>query len=175
MKRSFHKKNLYTYKQLLAALGEHKQVHIYDCEKTVFMDWNGYLNIFYKGMVTGTVLVNHVFCVEKNYPTVLKICQNTNASDAENPEDRDFCKYNDKDRKTVMKQKQGTITMLTPPGLRDIKQVELYKKWRKFMPDDETANLVCPKPPDDVLMRVSKEKSNKRKAKAEITQNKNNT
>ena len=115
------------------------------------------------------------FCVEKNYPTILKICQYTDAPDAENPEDRDFCKYIDKDRKTVMKQEQETIAMLPPPGLRDIKQVELYKKWRKFMPDEKTVNLVCPKPPDDVLMRVSKEKSNKRKEKAEITQNKNNT
>ena len=119
-------------------------------------------------MVTGTVLINHVFFVDKNDPTTLKIHHYTGSSHAENPDDRDFRKNNDENRKRAMKRNQAKIKMLTPPGLRDIKQVELYKKWRKFMPDKETANLVCPKPPDDVMQRVSKEKSVKRKAKAGI-------
>jgi hypothetical protein len=37
--------------------------------------------------------------------------------------------------------------------LREIKQVELYTKWRKFVPS-QYRDIVYPKPSDDVLGRV---------------------
>jgi hypothetical protein len=33
------------------------------------------------------------------------------------------------------------------PGIPDIKQVELFSKWRKFVPE-ELQEVICPKPPD---------------------------
>ena len=57
-------------------------------------------------MVTGTVLVNHVFCVEKNEPTILKIRQYVGSSDAENPDNRDFRKNNNNNRISSMKKKK---------------------------------------------------------------------
>ena len=40
MKKSFHKKNSYTYKQLLSALEKHNQVNVVDFDSNKFVDWN---------------------------------------------------------------------------------------------------------------------------------------
>jgi chromatin remodeling complex protein RSC6 len=56
------------------------------------------------------------------------------------------------------------LQTLKPPGLRPIKQVELYKKFCPYVPRqywDET----CPKPSDEVLESVRKERADKRKTK----------
>ena len=43
---------------------------------------------------------------------------------------------------------------LTAPGLQEIKMVELWKKWGKFVPLEFREEL-CPKPSDDVITGVS--------------------
>ena len=50
------------------------------------------------------------------------------------------------------------------PGLSEIKQVELYTKWRKLIPD-QFQDDVCPKPTDEVLNKVKKDKADKAKTK----------
>ena len=49
-------------------------------------------------------------------------------------------------------------------GLPEIKQVELYTKWRHLLPD-EYKDIMCPKPDDNILLRVKKERSEKAKTK----------
>ena len=51
------------------------------------------------------------------------------------------------------------------PGIRPIKQVELYLKWRKVIPDNERRDITCPRPSDDVMQQVmnNRRTSNKRK------------
>ena len=56
--------------------------------------------------------------------------------------------------------------MLQPPGLREIKQVELYTKYRKYVPEqwqDET----CPRPADAVLEKFKVEKNEKMRSHLE--------
>ena len=60
--------------------------------------------------------------------------------------------------------RHGTPQVLTPPGLKPIKQVELYTKWRPVVPE-EFRDHICPKPPDHVLELVKKQKAEKQKAK----------
>ena len=54
------------------------------------------------------------------------------------------------------------LKQIVAPGMKEIKQVELYTKWRKFVPA-EYADEICPKPPDEILERVQKERSEKSK------------
>jgi hypothetical protein len=49
---------------------------------------------------------------------------------------------------------------LPAPGLKPIKQVELWKKWGPFIPEDEREEL-CPKPPDDIIKEVASERAGK--------------
>ena len=49
-------------------------------------------------------------------------------------------------------------------GLSEIKQCELYLKWRTVIPD-EYQDIMCPKPADDVLEKIKGEKREKAKVK----------
>jgi len=48
-----------------------------------------------------------------------------------------------------------------PPGLSDIKQLELYKKVRKYVPE-KYQDILCPKPSNDVMIRARKQKKENR-------------
>ncbi len=50
------------------------------------------------------------------------------------------------------------LKQFAPPGMKEIKQVELYPKLRKFVPA-EFADEICPKPPDEILENVHRERS----------------
>ena len=68
--------------------------------------------------------------------------------------------------------KRSKLENLTPPGLNPMKQVELYMKWRKFVPialQDE----VCPRPPEHIMKKVRELRKDKRNAK-EDARNKTN-
>ncbi len=45
------------------------------------------------------------------------------------------------------------LTAVKVPGMKDIKQVELWSKFRKFVPQ-EFQDEICPKPFDEVLDNV---------------------
>jgi hypothetical protein len=57
------------------------------------------------------------------------------------------------------------LAILKPPGLRPIKQVELYKNFRPFVPR-EFWEENCPKPSEAVLIQVKDRMAAKRKVKA---------
>ena len=46
------------------------------------------------------------------------------------------------------------------PGIPEINKVELFTKWRKFVPE-EFRNNICPEPAKGVLKRVKKERKQK--------------
>jgi hypothetical protein len=56
--------------------------------------------------------------------------------------------------------KQLPLQPVTALGLKPIKQVELYTKWRKFVPA-EFVDEICPKPHDDILKKVQEARSEK--------------
>ncbi len=51
-----------------------------------------------------------------------------------------------------------------PPGLSDTKQVDLYEKVRKYVPE-KYKDILCPKPPNDVLIRGKAQKKERKATK----------
>jgi hypothetical protein len=60
--------------------------------------------------------------------------------------------------------KTSKLQTLKDPGLRPIKQVELYKEFHPFVPREYWEDT-CPRPSDEVLAQVKYESSKKRKMK----------
>ena len=58
--------------------------------------------------------------------------------------------------------KQFEFQQLTPPGLREIKQVELWIKGRKCIPLEFQAEI-CPEPDVEIVQRIKNEKKEKLK------------
>jgi hypothetical protein len=56
------------------------------------------------------------------------------------------------------------------PGLREVKLVELYTKYRPLIPEQFRDEL-CPKPSDEVLGNISKQRNDKQKARTKKRMN----
>jgi hypothetical protein len=87
--------------------------------------------------------------------------------DAETVDDKDLLKRGQKaglpERNEYLS--RSYLQQGTRPGLREIKQVELYTKWRKFVPS-QYRDIICPKTSDDVLGRVNTDRAVKAKQRA---------
>ena len=92
MKMNFHKRDLFTYEDVLETLGMTDQVNIIDFPAEEFRDWGRYFDKFYSKMVPGTVADNHVFLVKRDQPTTMVIQQYMGSDEELNPKDRDFMK-----------------------------------------------------------------------------------
>jgi hypothetical protein len=57
------------------------------------------------------------------------------------------------------------INALKPPGLRPIKQVELFKKFHPYVPRQFWAET-CPRPSDEIMLQIKDESAEKRNKKA---------
>ena len=143
--------------KMVQTLNEQPHVTFQAVSATVFFDYGEVLDRFYKPFPAGTVQSNHVFWVDSTIPTVVFTKET-----AEEPTIRlDFC--NDKfvtRENRAQELKEFSLNPVQAPGMKAIKQVELYTKWRSFVPA-EFADEICPKPPDEVLENVQKERSKK--------------
>ncbi len=124
---------------------------------SIFFDYGELLDWFYKPFPAGTVQSNHVFWVDSATPSV-----GFTKETADEPTiSFNFC--NDKfvtRENRVQELKQFPLKPVAAPGMKEIKQVELYTKWRKFVPA-EFSDEICPKPSDEILEKVQKERSAK--------------
>jgi hypothetical protein len=160
LKDHFHKQNVYSYKQLLKVLeGEHKT--ILKTEEGDFRDWDTFLNRFYKLIPSGEVMKYHNFSVDKGAPTVMKF----SVADGEPVKELDLKVNDGKTREQRIAEMRAAAPSAIPfPGIKEIKQVELYKKWRKYVPK-QFKDEACPKPADDLVERQRLERTAKRHAK----------
>ena len=55
------------------------------------------------------------------------------------------------------------LQVLEPPGLAEIKQVEMFTKWRSLL-KKENQDVTCPKPTDEVMARIKKSRNEKARA-----------
>lgn len=173
MKMGFHNKNVYTYKQLLSILAEgkisedkNKYVDIISVDHNDFYDWDSFLNESYTPRIT-SVSLYHAFY----YSTAAngEISKSTTVQEDSEIFKQKLRKINKKATTEQIDQWTNRLKSSFPKhdkflGLSDIKQVELYTKWRNCIPhvfQDE----MCPKPSDKVLDKIKKEKAEKAKRK----------
>ena len=67
-------------------------------------------------------------------------------------------------RKAAIGRMLQELEVLEKPGIRAIKQVELYTKWRKIVPL-EYRDITCPRPNEEIMKKVKDDKANKAKGK----------
>jgi hypothetical protein len=67
-------------------------------------------------------------------------------------------KVHNNDRATELE--NYILTPIQPPGLKEIKQVELYSKFWRFVPE-EFNDIICPKLSDEILDNIKQARSDK--------------
>jgi hypothetical protein len=162
MKLKYHKKDIFSWSQTLETLDTKEHVRIADAQEAMFKDYGALLDKFYGSFKAGTIQKNHIFKVEHTDEKLNMQCAVHDGAACVNQPMLKPGQVLGKDRTAAID--AFVVAALKPPGLRPIKQVELYKKFRPFVPRrfwDDT----CPKPSDKVLMQVKDETATKKKQK----------
>jgi hypothetical protein len=136
-------------------------MNVVDTREDVFKDYGAMLDNFYGTFKPGTIQKNQIFRVEDTDASLVMQC--STHSEAPFVEQamlkRGQVRF---DKTRVAAMEAFELQTLKAPGLRPIKQVELYKKFRPFVPREFWEDT-CPIPSDDVLAQVKDDSSNKRK------------
>ena len=139
-------------------------VHIICAPSKLHYDWDTYFDRLYKRPATGAINKNHIFRAD-NSQYALLTTERVKGVDVKKqnlnklkPTSTGATKA---DRTKILK--YGKVEVIKTPGLKPIKQFELYKKWQPLVPK-EFADKICPKPPNSVLEIVKNERVEKQKA-----------
>ena len=151
---------------LMSVLNYSPKVNSIRAPSEFHLDWEKIFDKLYKQPAAGTVTCNHIFRAESDNLAQLTTerVNNVDVKIQNLNKVKDNSKVEEKAARTRVLC-HGTPQVITPiPGLKPIKQVKLYTKWRPVVPE-EFRDLIRPKPNDRVLESVEKQKSEKQKAK----------
>jgi hypothetical protein len=158
LKLRWHKMNTYTMEQMVDCLNTQPHVTFVEVKADIFKDYGTLFSSFYNQFPPGTIQKNHIFWVDSTNSTtmMMKI-----SHDAQSTVRHNFKKNNNVSNDNRFRQLMAaSLSAVTRPGIKPIKQVELYKKWRPFVPH-QFRDQICPRPTDEVLEAVRNEKNSK--------------
>jgi hypothetical protein len=125
MKLRFRNQDIFTYKQALDALVKQDNVTMIDATEGMFKNYSALLVKYYNNFKTVTILQNHVFCMNNQETDLnMKYATHDGAKFVLQPMLKRGAKLSEEHRKEIQ---EYVLETLNPPGLRPIKQVELYK------------------------------------------------
>jgi|LakMenEpi03Aug12_release.lakeMendotaPanAssembly.Ray.scaffolds.fasta_scaffold818407_1 hypothetical protein len=104
---------------------------------------------------------NHLFWVTSEAPTIMH--SKTYDDDA----DYNIWRYDhlrNVGANRLQQMMQYELEPLPRPGLKPIKQVELWKKWSQFVPQQYWEDI-CPRPSPEIIEQVAQERNKSRREK----------
>jgi len=166
LKHRFHHRNIYTMEQLKTVLSQDNEnyVKVIQVDHNDFYNWDSFLTntIGYKKAIKDVSKFHCFFYDEKDNGILTKqktIIENNMVKEKLRKEIVDsFWKQNSK---TLMPRNEPKI------GISDIKQVELFSKWRNLIPD-QFRDCICPKPTQEVITKVKQQKALKARNKLKL-------
>jgi hypothetical protein len=137
LKIEYHNKNIYSTDKLMKVLNSHDQVTAIKVDASDFYDWDSMLDGLYK-RPAGFTEDPHLFSFSADTPT----CVSWSMYDGQPVTTKDLMKAPKRNRdKTVPNRDEtlATTTLVAPPapGMKDIKRMELWSKWRPLIPVED--------------------------------------
>jgi hypothetical protein len=161
LKRLYRKQNVFSMGMLLEAM-THRQVIAYDVNWQEFKNWDTFFNGIYKKMSavlkwqmfqsSAELGVTNIFFKSSNVEEALTLTENLEKPGVVG------------DQRNAMLLERPTPLYPRRLGLREIKQVELWKKYRPLIPEEYRDEL-CPMPAKEILEGEKNRKNAKSKMK----------
>jgi hypothetical protein len=171
LKRLYRKQNVFTMRMLLEAM-THEQVIAYDVDWQDFKGWDKFLNRIYKKM--STVLKWQMFQSSSELGVASIFFKSSNVVGAQTLTENLLKPGVVGDERKAILLEQPAPLYPTRLGLREIKQVELWKKYRPLVPEEYRDEL-CPRPSQEILDGEKKRKNAKSKCKRDAKKKKEGT
>jgi hypothetical protein len=162
LKQQYRKCQVYTMSQLQETLDENTYVECIKVGVDDFLDYGKFEDTLYKSApLMGHTKKYQLFYSTDQEPGVLIGKESNMATEAHK---MDLRKGKDADRDRILRAFDVDIHLenLKSEGIRTIKQVELYSKWRKHVPDKHKS-LLYDNPGEDVLLSVKEDRKDKKK------------
>jgi hypothetical protein len=149
--------NIETIDALLPILNKSNNVIAMAVVPADFHDWNSMMKKLYSDFPA--VLKYHLF--QSNDITQIEL-----RVGPDSPPDIANLRFPKRESKEARAHRLGSLlpNPLNPPGLKDIKQVELFTKFRKFL-NPANWEKTCPYHGDAVMERIRKQRNEKQVAK----------
>jgi len=157
LKKRYREHQVFTMNQLVTNLNMLENVNFQAVLPEIFFDFDDFFDHFYKPFQPNTVKKNHIFLVQHPDVTTMRCKLYDNADEYESFDHR---RHSSRPAR-IADMANYQLKQLTPPGIKPIKQVELWKKWRKFVPRQYWVDI-CPEPSEEVKAKVAADFSNKR-------------
>ena len=167
LKRKYRKSNLYSYDELLKCMETHKNITVRNVENGDFLEMENFLNKFYKRLKPGSMKNNYIFSLRKDNPTLLFVKRDD--IDGSPEETQVLKKGTFLDRKQTLMEEFTNIPMISELGIPEIKQVELYTKFRVLLPT-EYQDITCPHPGDNIMNKIKAERKERAKKRAKTNE-----
>eukprot|EP00977_Amphora_coffeiformis_P029354 scaffold40233_cov191-Amphora_coffeaeformis.AAC.1 len=134
LKLNYRQSNVYCAAQLLQVLNTSADVTAVGVDHTHFYDWDAFEDTIYRKIKSGTVTRTHLFEFDASRPGVL-VTKDTVLADSFGSEQNLVKKMVKETRAACMENYKSFLKVLKPPGIKPIKQYELWHKWRPFVPE----------------------------------------
>ena len=163
LKQRFHFKNVYTMSQLHDNLNSNDDVNAIESTVEDFYDLDTVLAKYYSVPQSGTVNRSHMFIMDSKHPGKLILKDST--SEEERVQNLKCGDLTNDERIIAINNDLKQMKPITPPGLKQIKRVELGTKWRKLVPE-QYADDICPRPSKELLASHKKSERERKKQNA---------
>jgi hypothetical protein len=174
LKLNLRKKDVFTFDELLKDMNIHKSYTAIPVKSSNFLDIKGHHDTFYHKY--SAVLKHHIFICEKDSEGRVTVRESNLEGAKTFTQDlrKNTAIPADKSRQQAMFETPWDV--IPDPGVPNIKQCEMFNKWRPLIPDSFQEEL-CPKPLQSILEEqktIKKEKqklyvSKKKKGKIQKT------
>ena len=162
LKIKWHKSNVYSMEQAIEVLNAAENVTAIEAGH-IHVDYASLFDRWYKQPASGSIQKNHIFSFCSD--TIKNVILTSKSSHIAAVTSTQSIKKIDKnvpDHVRKMDLLWAKVTFLPKPGLKPIKQVHLYTKWRSVVPHPFKDDL-CPLPPNDIIRQVIKKRKPKKK------------
>ena len=173
LKKMFHSKNVYTYRQLIQVLGQDNQeyVKVKTVQPEQFFNWDKFFNSKNYKMRIKDISTYHCFFYSLELGDNIEKKRTIDSEIVDREKLKKFKKKTTDNERNLWKQdlKSSFPDVEENTGIAPIKQVELYTKWRPLLPEIYKDEM-CPKPDGIIMEKVKNDK--KLKAKAKVNEKK---
>jgi hypothetical protein len=166
LKHTYRNSNIYTYDELYDVLNRNQYVNVIKMEPNEFQDHDSWQDTMYRATDSG-VKQTHVFTVYASNPGRLYKQDHAEAAirfDELLPTKRNkkakVYSRQERNERLAMERVFNELQAIDPTPLRPIKQVELWQKWGPLLPN-YAREITCPKPSDEVISQIKKERNEK--------------
>ena len=150
LKNEYRKKNIYCEEALMKSLNFCSQVTAHKMLPEEFRDWDESFDLIHK-RPAGYTERPHCFRFCKLYPGICLYKDHDGEPEKEGPLFGRGTPQGDA-RKEILSN-SFPPPALSPPGLKEIKRMELWSKWRKFVPMEERKDFWFTEEPDSELTK----------------------